>query len=191
MGLQCLFMRRFMAFAAVLLVVCFASAGSAVADSAAEALDTLFAQLQNPKAQQHPLQTEQQIWALWMHAGSDAENEQLAKASLAMSIGAFTNAEKQLTTLVAAAPGYAEAWNKRATLYFIMGRYDESLADIVKTLDLEPRHFGALTGRGMIYQRQGKKAEALAAYKEALSINPNLPGAQHAVQELEKLLPDL
>jgi tetratricopeptide (TPR) repeat protein len=93
--------------------------------------------------------------------------------------------------MLATSPNYAEVWNKRATLYYLMGRMDDSLNDIKKTLDLEPRHFGALSGRGMIYQRMGKNPEALAAFKEALSINPKMPGARLAVQELEKLLPEL
>jgi tetratricopeptide (TPR) repeat protein len=82
-------------------------------------------------------------------------------------------------------------WNKRATLYFLMGRMEDSLKDIDKTLDLEPRHFGALSGRGMIYQKLGKNPEALAAFKEALSMNPNMVGAKLAVQQLEKLVPEL
>jgi tetratricopeptide (TPR) repeat protein len=72
-----------------------------------------------------------------------------------------------------------------------MGRYDESLADIVTTLDLEPRHFGALSGRGMIYQRLGRNLDAIAAFKDALAINPHMTGAKSSLQQLERQAPDL
>lgn len=167
------------------------SFAGATGSSASLELDVLFAKLRDPAIGSDAMRVERQIWQLWLHSGSDAENESLAKATLAMNIGDFKSADKMLTALVATSPQFAEAWNKRATLYFLMGRYEESLADIVKTLDVEPRHFGALSGRGMIYQRMGRDADALAAYKDALAVNPNLPGAGLAVRELSKKLPDL
>ncbi len=93
---------------------------------------------------------------------------------------------KILDQLIAGNPGFAEAWNKRATLYFNMGRLDDSLADIEKVLDLEPRHFGALSGRGMIYMHQKKFPKALDAYKDALGMNPTMESAKDAVKALEK-----
>jgi tetratricopeptide (TPR) repeat protein len=172
------------------------SAGGALADTTAVQsqtveLDTLFAKLRDPSIGSDAMRVERQIWDNWLHQGSDAENEALAKATSVMNIGDFKTADVMLTELVGKSPNFAEAWNKRATLYFLMQRYDESLADIVKTLDLEPRHFGALAGRGMIYQRLGRDKDALAAFKDALAVNPNLPGAGLAVHELEKKLPEL
>jgi tetratricopeptide (TPR) repeat protein len=158
---------------------------------AADDLDTLFAKLRDPATGAQVLSIEPKIWDAWMHQGSNAENEALAKATNTMNLGLFAEADKQLTALVAKAPGFAEAWNKRATLYFLMGKMDESLADIIKVLDIEPRHFGALSGRGLIYQRQGKNPEALAAFKDALAVNPTMTGARIAVQKLEKLVPEL
>jgi tetratricopeptide (TPR) repeat protein len=154
-------------------------------------LDTLFAKLRDPSIGSDAMRVERQIWELWLHGGSDAENEALAKATLAMNFGDFKAADKLLSDLLVTAPRFAEAWNKRATLYFLMGRYEESLQDIVKTLDLEPRHFGALAGRGMIYQRLGRDADALAAFKNALAVNPIMPGAGLAVKQLEKKSPEL
>ncbi len=168
-----------------------AGLNSAAAQQPAESLDRLFAQLRDPASGSEVMRIEPKIWDVWMHGGSHAENELLAKATQAMNIGAFTLADQQLSALLKQSPNFPEVWNKRATLYFLMGRLDDSLADIVKTLDLEPRHFGALSGRGMILQRQGKNAEALAAYKEALSMNPNMVGPRIAVKQLEQLVPEL
>lgn len=171
-----------------LLLALFAGLASAVAQ---DDLDTLFAKLRDPATGSNVLRIEPLIWDAWMHGGDDAENEALAKATQAMNIGLLDVADKQLSALVVSAPGFAEAWNKRATLYFLMGRMDKSLADIDKVVELEPRHFGALSGRGMIYQRQRKNPEALAAFKDALAVNPMMPGARIAVQQLEKLVPEL
>jgi tetratricopeptide (TPR) repeat protein len=182
---------------ALLLVLLLAfPAGVARADSTttqtqSTELDSLFGKLRDPTIGSDAMRIERQIWDAWLHQGSDAENEALAKATLTMNIGDFKSADKMLTALVTTSPKFVEAWNKRATLYFLMARYDESLADIVKVLDLEPRHFGALAGRGMIYQRQGRDVEALAAYKDALSVNPTMVGAGLAVKELEKKSPEL
>jgi tetratricopeptide (TPR) repeat protein len=175
------------------LVVALVLAGlnSATAQQPAAELDTLFAKLRDPAAGSEVLRIEPEIWSLWMQGGNAADNDKLALATASMNLGALPLAEKQLNELLATSQNFSEAWNKRATLYFMMGRLDDSLADIVKVLDLEPRHFGALSGRGMILQRQGKNAEALAAYKEALSMNPNMAGARIAVQQLEKLVPEL
>jgi tetratricopeptide (TPR) repeat protein len=182
-----MFTRRSM----LLLLVLLTGWGSAMAGPPQADLDTLFAKLRDPAIGAEVLRIEPQIWEAWMHAGTDAENEQLAKAIATMNMGAFALAEQQFTAMLTTSPNYAEVWNKRATLYFLMGRTDDSLNDIVKTLDLEPRHFGALSGRGMIYQKLGKNAEALAAFKEALGMNPNMVGAKLAVQQLEKLVPEL
>lgn len=157
----------------------------------ADELDILFAKLRDPATGSEVLRIEPKIWSLWMTQGSAAENQQLAEATDAMGILAYGKSLEKLNALIAATPNFSEAYNKRATLYYLMGRYDESLGDIDKTLDLEPRHFGALSGRGMVLLKQGKNAEALKAFKEALSVNPNMTGAKISVQQLEKLLPEL
>ena len=182
-------MRRF--FVVFLVALLTLSAGSQSAFAQSDDLDHLFAQLREPASNATAISIETQIWNLWMHGGTHAENEALAKATQAMNSGNNTEAERQLNILISQTQSFPEAYNKRATLYFMMGRYEESLSDIVKTLDLEPRHFGALSGRGMIMQRLGRDADAIAAYKEALIMNPNLGGAITALRELEKQAPDL
>jgi tetratricopeptide (TPR) repeat protein len=154
-------------------------------------LDLLFGKLQDPNLGADALRVEAQIWAIWMESGTQQENQMLMNASAAMGIGGFTLSEQTLNTLISQTPQFVEALNKRATLFYLMGTFEESLADIVKVLELEPRHFGALSGRGMIYPRQGKALDALAAYREALQVNPHLVGARMAVKELQKLEPDL
>jgi Flp pilus assembly protein TadD len=184
------------AFAAACVVAlpCAASAESAVQQSAIDQqqrLDVLFGKLRDKTAGESAFQTEQAIWALWMQSDSAEDDRILAQAASAMAGSDFRTSETLLNELVAKTPGYAEAWNKRATLYYLVGRYEESLADIVKTLDLEPRHFGALSGRGMILMRQGKMKDALIAYKEAQAINPHMPGVAAAIRQLEAAMPDL
>jgi tetratricopeptide (TPR) repeat protein len=158
-------------------------------------LDVLFGKLKtkatNGVEQHQSLLIEDQIWRIWMETDTSQYSLMLAQASNAMTIKDYPTAERLLNELVAQNPRHAEVWNKRATLYYLLGRNDESLADIVKTLDLEPRHFGALSGRGMIYRRLGKQKEAAESFREALAINPHLLGARLALRELELAAPDL
>ncbi len=156
-----------------------------------QALDALFAKLRSKSDDPGAFKAEQQIWSLWMKSDSADEDKILAEATNAMGVRDFRLCEELLNRLIMLNKSYAEAWNKRATLYYLMGRYDESLTDIVKTLDLEPRHFGALSGRAMIFKQQGKMPEALAAYREAYAINPRMPGVAAAIKELETAMPEL
>ena len=98
----------------------------------------------------------------------------MSKASVTMSSGDFTTTLSLLSDIVRDYPDYAEGWNQRATLYYVMGNLDASLADIEKVLALEPRHFGALSGRVMIYLKQGKRGDALKDMIAALAIDPYL-----------------
>ena len=156
-----------------------------------ESLDRLFASLRKASGEQVAKATEEKIWELWSRSDSATAEVLLGQAVVAM--GAADNAASLeiLDRIIAAYPSYAEAWNKRATLHFMLGNYETSLSDIEKVLDLEPRHFGALAGRGMIYQRQGKWSAALSAFREALSMNPNMTGVKNAVQELSKREQDI
>jgi tetratricopeptide (TPR) repeat protein len=83
-------------------------------------------------------------------------------------------------------PDLAEGWNKRATVYYLMGEYEASVRDIERTLALEPRHFGALSGLGFVYISLGDNRAAIEAFEAALEINPYLPGARARVEELRR-----
>jgi tetratricopeptide (TPR) repeat protein len=156
-----------------------------------DTLDGLFAKLQRASNEDDAKLTEQKIWEAWAQSDSVTADVLLSQAVAAMNAGDNRASFAILNQVIATYPDYAEAWNKRATLNFMIGRYYDSLADIDKVLDLEPRHFGALSGRGMIYQTQEKWSEALSAYRQALKINPNMSSVKAAIQQLEKRERDL
>lgn len=155
------------------------------ADLRAEQLDRLFAQLRKPDVSGEVI--EQRIWQLWSSSDSPTAEALLQQSQRAIEARAPAEALAILDRLVGAYPEFAEAWNKRATLYFIIDRYDASLHDIDRVLDLEPRHFGALAGRGMILMRQKKYAEARAAYEQALAVNPTLESAREAISQIDRI----
>ena len=156
------------------------------AEIRAEQLDILFARLYTSKGEGTD-GLQQKIYALWSANDSPTAEVLLGQAERAMNDGAPAEALSILDRVIGAAPDYAEAWNKRATLYYLMKKDDASLKDIDKVLELEPRHFGALAGRGLILQRQKKYAEALDAFREALRLNPGLETVKDSIKELERI----
>ena len=146
-------------------------------------LDALFARLeQADSGEWKRIQTE--IWRAWSNSGSPSMDLLLHRAEEAIEAGEPEVALRFLDDLVRLAPDFAEGWNKRATVYFMLGEYGRAVADIERALALEPRHFGALSGLAMILERLGDKKGAYQAYKEALAVHPNLPGAKKAVERL-------
>lgn len=161
------------------------------AELRAEELDRLFGQLHRKGADALAATAEKKIWDNWARNDSITAEVLLGQASKAMNAQEYETAEIILDRLLEAQPGYAEAWNRRATLNFLAKRYEKSLADIEKVLELEPRHFGALSGRGMILEAMDKPDEALAAYREALSMNPHMAAVKDKVKTMEKARPDI
>jgi tetratricopeptide (TPR) repeat protein len=102
-----------------------------------------------------------------------------------MQAGDMEAAIGHLTALTDHAPDFAEGWNARATAYFQAGEYGPSIEDIGRTLTLNPRHFGALSGLGMIFEQLGDEERALEAYKAALAIHPQMEGIKDTVERLE------
>ncbi|MGI9463835.1 MAG: tetratricopeptide repeat protein [Aestuariivirgaceae bacterium] len=154
-------------------------------EETAQLLDRLFAQLHKADNEKTAQAIEKAIWGLWAKSGSSTADALLQQASRAMSASAYPVALRILDTIIEVKPDFAEAWNKRATLYYLERKFDRSLSDIDVVLDLEPRHFGALSGLGMIRRELGDDKAALDAYRRALVIHPFQQGARRAVKELE------
>ena len=137
-------------------------------------LDALFERLQTTKDSNDAAAAERQIWSIWMEAESEDLNILMNQGAVAMSSQNFDLALESFNALITLAPEMAEAWNKRATLYFMMQNFEASVADVQKTLSLEPRHFGAIVGMGLIYERLGDQKAALRAFEQGLKINPHM-----------------
>lgn len=129
---------------------------------------------------------EAEIWKIWHQHESPTINVLLGDATSAMRAGKHLQARKQLDAIVDLAPDFAEGWNQRATLLYLMGDLEASAADIARTLTLEPRHFGALSGLGLIYDRLKRPKAALRAYRKALEIHPGLKQAEQRVKKLAR-----
>ena len=147
-------------------------------------LDALFAALQAAPTPAEGKSVERRVWNEWLISG-DPEIDKLMRAALiAMDIRAFNSAIAVLDRIVTEKPDFAEGWNKRATVYYYVDEYDRSLADIERTLALEPRHFGALAGLGMIMQDTGNIRGAIAAFEQAVAVNPSLTNLKQAIEQL-------
>jgi tetratricopeptide (TPR) repeat protein len=158
------------------LLLVFALILPAHADAAADkkAIDTLFAQLKAAPDAASAGPIVNQIWLRWLTPSDPALAARMRAVIVAREAGASSAAITLLDKLVADFPDYAEGWNQRASIHYLMRDFDASLKDIERTLVLEPRHFGALSGRAMIYLSQNKRALALKAMIAALAINPYL-----------------
>jgi len=159
------------------------------ADQRDPVLDNLFADLQAAQGKS-ALRVQNRIWEVWFDSGSQMVDLLLMDSREAMQMGLYGQAEEQLDAAVELAPEFAEGWNRRATLRFIRRNYVGSIEDIQKVLDLEPRHFGALSGLGMIYDRIEQPEAALQAFREALLINPHMAEIRQRAEEIEKTLKD-
>ncbi|HZH50715.1 MAG TPA: hypothetical protein VEZ16_02420 [Microvirga sp.] len=151
-------------------------------------LTALFRELALTEPSRSPEEIEDQIWALWMSHEDRAAEETMGAAVEAMASGALKQAHPLLDHLIEKYPDWSEAWNKRATLAYIETRDSDSLRDIQRALELEPRHFGAISGFGQICLRNGHLNEARAAFQIALSINPHLAGLHELLEDLDPQL---
>ena len=158
------------------------------ADQKDPRLPDLFAIL---SAEGEPLKAqsaERRIWSIWTQHADNGINTLMHHGVQKMGAGEFAEALKAFDAIVAAKPDFAEGWNKRATVYFLMGAYDASVRDIEATLVLEPKHFGAISGLGLIYRAIGKPEAALKAFEKTLEIYPWSVGAQIHIEQLREAL---
>jgi len=177
-------MSRFLALALALCVL--APASTVHADQNDAKLDVLFARLQQANDHSEAMDIEQAIWTAWIRHDDDEINKLMSVGIEAMNAGSLKLSILAFGDIIRTDPAYAEGWNKRATAYYLMERYEESVLDIQQTLKLEPRHFGALSGLGLIYMAIGKDEAALSVWEKALSINPQMLGIRERVRELRK-----
>ncbi len=147
-------------------------------------LDFLFGALKAAPDEVSAKHVEARIWAIWMQTPSDTVALLMSRSKAAMDARQNDVALKLLDSVIKLRPDYVEAWNRRATIYYLQNDYGRSLADIQQVLTREPRHFGALAGLGMIMQDLGEDKRALDAFRKALDVNPHLEKVPELVKTL-------
>lgn len=135
-------------------------------------LDQLHAKLAQTEIAAEAAMLARQIWAVWLHHADPVINDLMQQVLAARRAGRWQHAHDLTDIIIRRQPDYAEGWNQRATVRFVMGQYEASLEDVAQTLELEPRHFGALSGRGMIRLKQGKDALAWQNFEAARRLHP-------------------
>ena len=154
------------------------------------ALDKLFDQLIKTNNFNNAEQLEKKIWSVWSkHPNDNRLTEKLEFGTELMRYGNYNYALKVFDNIIVTDPQWSEAWNKRATLYFLMGKFTNSLNDIDKVLTIEPRHFGALSGQARIYIKLQKYEKAIKSIERALEFYPSfksrelIPGIERLIKE--------
>ncbi len=147
----------------------------------------LFKELQTSGPQKTKI-IERQILSLWMDSGFDDINKLLDQSIAYMNKGDYITSLRLLDYIVNKVPKFAEGWNIRATLHYLMMNYELSIIDINQTLELNPRHFGALNGLALIYENKGQKIKALEAYEAVFKLSPNRFGVKGAIERLKQEL---
>jgi tetratricopeptide (TPR) repeat protein len=128
---------------------------------------------------------EQGLWLLWSRSGDKELDQLMARGVEAMHAGQHAEAIELFSQVIKRNSGFAEGWNKRATVYFLAGEYDKSIADCDEVLKRNPHHFGALSGLGEIYLALDRPSQALVWFKRALEVNPNLLGVEFRIKQIE------
>ncbi len=149
-------------------------------------LDQLFEALKLAPTDEAALAVERQIWSAWMQQGSPAVQLLMRRGLRNLQAHALDDALEDFDAVVALAPEIPEGWNKRATVYYLRGEYDNAARDIAETLAREPRHFGALVGLSSVHEARGDLLAALRAYEAAIAIHPRLAGAEQRLRDLRR-----
>ena len=178
-----------------ILVISFLLFSNASAEERSNKLEKLFTQLKNTKDLRTAQIVEKKIWEIWLiHPSDDRRGfrltELLTQGSRLMNMGELSKAYELFTKIIVTEPDWSEAWNKRATVLYLMNRYQSSLNDIKITLNLEPRHFGALSGQALNYIELKQYEKAIQSYKSAQKIYPALDSAKKMIPELQELIND-
>jgi tetratricopeptide (TPR) repeat protein len=149
-------------------------------------LNTLFAALKLAPDEASAKAIENRIWALWMVSDSETCTLLMARVKVAVAAKNYDLALKLLNAIVEIKPDYVEGWNERATVYYLKDDYARAIGDTAKVLALEPRHFGAWSGLGLMLQELGDDKDALEAFRKALAIDPHLEHVPDVVRELSE-----
>jgi len=179
--------KRLIAGAVASLVAAAVATGAVAQDSdRSERLDALLAELAEPGREDWS-RLEAEITRLWSQSGSPAMDLLLRRGADAIGAEDYPAAIEHLSALTDHAPDFAEGWNARATAFYLMGEYALSLADIERTLALNPQHFGALGGLAAIFEQTGRPDLAIAALRALQTLNPNRPDVGDSIDRLERL----
>lgn len=162
----------------------------AQADQTATELNPLFDKLANAADGSEAVQLESKIWQYWLKAPDDDSAALMSQVVYAMQNGQLSLGIKLCDQLIDNAPEFAEAWNKRATLYYLTGNMQASVEDIRRTVELEPRHFGAISGLGLIFLQQGNYQNALDAFEQVLKISPQSNNTRRSIEQVRNKLGD-
>jgi tetratricopeptide (TPR) repeat protein len=147
----------------------------------------LAAALRDPDALVRAI-AERSLWDVWGRSGETEIDALYANGVQEMSEGLGEAAVQTFTRIIERRPDFAEGWNKRATVLYMLGQYQKSLADCDEVMKRNPYHFGALSGYGMIYLKLGDPGRALTWFERALDVNPNLSQVEETVRALRQLL---
>lgn len=162
--------------------------GHLYADQNDSRLDGLFGELAKPNHTTSVYRMlEEEIWGIWGKAPKDEIQKIMDLGKQSLQIGMPQKALQQYTRVTKLAPNYAEGWNKLATVLYLLDRYGDAIVAVNKTLELEPRHFGALSGLGLIFEVYGEENGARAAYEKALRYNPYLGRIKSRLDYLESI----
>jgi tetratricopeptide (TPR) repeat protein len=131
---------------------------------------------------------ERAVWQVWSRADDPEVDALFQKGLEQMNQGAVEGAIDTFTVIIKKKPDFAEGWNKRATIYFLVGEYEKSLADCAEVVKRNPDHFGVLSGYGQIYVQLDQPERALDYFQRALKVNPNLHQVEIAVEQLKRLI---
>jgi tetratricopeptide (TPR) repeat protein len=147
-------------------------------------VDRLFEALKVAPDDESAKYVENRIWAIWLASTSDTANLLMGRAKTAVDAQDFDLAIKLLDAIIDIKPDFVEAWNRRATVYFAKKEFGRALSDIRAVLGREPRHFGALSGLGIILQELGDDKRALDAFRRAIAVHPHLERIPDLVKKL-------
>ena len=161
--------------------------GLCQADQNDTRLDGLFNTIRQTASAEVANKTANAIWEIWLQNDNRQTQERLAQGIAAMDHNP-SEALLIFNKLIVDVPEFAESWNKRATLYYLFGNYEASVSDIEKTLELEPRHFGALSGLGLVHLAQEKFVKAKAAFEAALLIHPHSRSIQRNIELVDNYI---